>query len=188
MSRTIVTPSCPIDEIAAYIDGELDALREADVQIHFADCDACSLELTKQKQFLCGLTSSLKKEGEINLPADFTKRIIANAESNVSGLRPPIERYNAVFICAALFLFVLFALGAEAGRIFEGVATVLDQVGAVGGIFGRVVYSVFLGLAIILRSFASQLNGSSIASVLIPSVFAVFLMSVSRRFLRARHV
>ncbi|MEP6944588.1 MAG: zf-HC2 domain-containing protein, partial [Acidobacteriota bacterium] len=61
---------CPSYEIAAYIDGELDAGREHELEIHFAECQLCSVELTQQKQFLCGLSSSLRSEGEIELPAD----------------------------------------------------------------------------------------------------------------------
>src|SRR5438445_5520441 len=102
---------CPTDEIAAYIDGEMDAAREFELETHLAACEICSLELNQQKQFLASLNSSLKHEGDLELPANFTKLIVANAESTVSGLRRPRERFNAMFICAGLFLFALFALG-----------------------------------------------------------------------------
>src|SRR5258708_23340088 len=132
---------CPSDEIAAYIDGEMDAAREFELEAHLTVCETCSLELNQQKQFLAGLNSSLKHEAEIELPANFTKLIVANAESTVSGLRRPRERFNAIFICAGLFLFALFALGTEAGPTFDGVSNIFDQIAAVGGFFGLIISS-----------------------------------------------
>lgn len=177
---------CPADDIAAYIDGELDLVRELELESHFASCADCSEELNQQKQFLCGLNSSLKHEKEIELPADFTKHIVANAESNVSGLRGSRERYNAMFICAALFLFVLFALGAEAGKLFDSLTGFLGQSAAVLGFFGHLVYSLFIGVVIVVRSVASQfrLDASSVLAVVV--FFAAALMLVSRKFLSMR--
>jgi|CXWL01.1.fsa_nt_gi predicted anti-sigma-YlaC factor YlaD len=177
--------TCPTDEISAYIDGELGAERELEFDLHFATCADCTRELNLQKQFLCGLNSSLKDESELALPPDFAKHIVANAESTVAGLRRPREIYNAVFICAALLLFGLFALGAEAGRVFDGVSVVFDQVGAVGGLFGRIVYSIFLGLAIIVRSLASAVRVDEGALVIFSAIAAgALFVYVSRRALR----
>ncbi|MFZ1701470.1 MAG: zf-HC2 domain-containing protein [Pyrinomonadaceae bacterium] len=183
--KEIHTKTCPTDEISAYIDGELSSALELDIEAHFAVCEPCVRELNLQKQFLCGLNSSLRQDGELALPADFTRHIVANAESTVAGLRRPREMYNAIFICVALLLFGLFALGAEAGRVFELAASALDQVGAVGGFVGRVTYSVFLGFAIILRSFAAQFRFGGAVAVVLPAILgAVLLMYVSRRVLR----
>lgn len=175
---------CPSDEIAAYIDGELDPTRELKLVEHFLICELCSEELNQQKQFLCELDASLKGESELALPADFAKTIVANAESTVSGLRRPRERFNALFICAGLFLFVLFALGADAGRIFSGIATAFDQVAAVGGFFGHLVYSFFLGIAIIVRAVAVQFRFDLIIAVVLTLVTSALLMFGSRRALR----
>ena len=177
---------CPTDEIAAYIDGEMDPVREFELETHLEGCEICSFELNQQKQFLCGLSSSLKHEDEIELPANFTRLIVANAESTVTGLRRPRERFNAIFICAGLFLFALFALGADAGRIFEGVSNIVEQITAVGGFFGHLIYSFFLGIAIILRSVATQFRLDAVVAVVAVGLFAVSLMAVSRRVLRIR--
>lgn len=182
----ITTFECSPDEIAAYIDGEMGSAREMEMEAHFAACAACSLELNQQKQFLCGLSSTLRHEGEMELPAGFTKLIVANAESTVSGLRRPTERYNAVFICVALLLFVLFALGSDSGRIFANVSTIFDQVGAVGGFFGRIVFSIFLGLAIIVRSVAGQFRVDVVMAVTFVAIVALVVLYVSRKMTDAR--
>src|SRR5688572_23637914 len=152
MLKNELTIECPTDDIAAYIDGELDLARELELDGHFAKCVPCTRELNQQKQFLCGLNSGLQRERELELPANFTKRVVANAESTVSGLRRPRERFNAIFICSALLLFVLFALGADAARVFDGVSLIFEKVAIVGGFFGHAIYALFVGVAIILRS------------------------------------
>ncbi|MBK8464545.1 MAG: zf-HC2 domain-containing protein [Chloracidobacterium sp.] len=175
---------CPLDEIAAYIDGELTFTREIELDAHFAACEACSEELNQQKQFLCELDAGLKGEDVIALPADFTKTIVANAESTVAGLRRPRERFNALFICAGLFLFALFALGSDAGKIFNGLAVAAEQVAAVGSFFGHLVYSIFLGLAIVVRSFAVQFRFDLVIGLILTAAIFACLMLASRRALR----
>ena len=107
---------CPSEDISSYIDGELSFEQEMKLEIHFENCTICLGELNRQKQFLCGLESGLKNESDLILPANFAKRIVANAEANVSGIRRPAEFFNAVFVCVAILLFVLFASGANAGK------------------------------------------------------------------------
>jgi anti-sigma factor RsiW len=178
--------ACPSDEIAAYIDGELDPPRELELDLHFSQCETCSGELNLQKQFLNELDAKLRDRSDINLPADFTKTIVANAESTVSGLRRPREQFNALFICAGLFLFALFALGADAGRIFSGFAAVFEQIVAVGGFFAHLVYSIFLGMSIVVRSLAAQFRFDVVIAVVFAAIGAALLMFVSRKALRLR--
>ncbi|MBP7415213.1 MAG: zf-HC2 domain-containing protein [Pyrinomonadaceae bacterium] len=175
---------CPTDEIAAYVDGELDAALEMQMDLHFASCRACSVELNHQKEFLRNLDISLGHERELELPADFAKQVVANAESTVSGLRRPRERFNALFICAGLALFVLFAMGAEAGSLLEKAAEALVQTAAIGGIFGHLVYSLFIGLAIVVRSIAGQAQIGALAVGALVMMFSAFTLFISRRVLR----
>ncbi|MEO6655122.1 MAG: hypothetical protein ABIO36_03490 [Pyrinomonadaceae bacterium] len=184
----IIGFECPTEDIAGYIDGELDPAREFELSAHFADCRICSLELNQQKQFLCGLNSRLREETEMELPANFTKLIVANAESTVSGLRRPSEQFNAMFICAGLLLFVLFAMGAEATRVFEGVSTFFDQTLAVGSIFGHLIYSLVVGVIVIVRSVAAQFHIDSAMATMTAAIFFVSLMLISRKALRIRRV
>lgn len=175
---------CPTGEIAAYIDGELDAARALELDAHFMTCSSCSDELNQQKQFLCELDASLKDARDMDVPADFAKTVVANAESTVSGLRRPRERFNALFICAALFLFALFALGTDARSVFSGLATAFEQVLAVGNFFGHLVYSIFLGLAIVVRSLAMQVPFDLVTASVLAAMIVVLVMFMSRRALR----
>lgn len=78
--------------------------------MHVDGCAACGRSLMQQRQFLAALSASLHNGGRtIELPKDFTTKIVASAESSVSGVRRPDELFTAVCISAALILFVLFA-------------------------------------------------------------------------------
>lgn len=175
---------CPTDDIAAYVDGELDAAFEMQMDLHFASCKACTVELNHQKEFLRNLDVSLGYERDLELPADFARQVVANAESTVSGLRRPRERFNALFICAALALFVLFAMGAEAGTLLDSAALALDRAAAVGGIFSHMVYSLFIGLAIVVRNVAGQAQIGALAVGAMTLIFSASTLYISRRVLR----
>ncbi len=175
---------CPSFEIAAYIDGELDPVRESELELHLASCTECAEEMNLKKQFLCSLNSSLKNDTEIELPANFTKTIVANAEGSVSGLRRPRERFNAIFICSTLLLFGLFALGAGAGGFLDTMLGVTEKSVAVVSFVGRIAYSVLIGVNVLLRAFSTQTQIPSFVSVIAVALSCVLFVVLSRRFLR----
>jgi anti-sigma factor RsiW len=178
------TYSCPTDDIAAYIDGELKPARELELEAHFVTCGGCRQFLNEQKQFLRDLDTSLRHEGDLDLPAGFAKTVVANAESSVKGLRRASECFNAVFICAALGLFALFAMGSDADRSLQGVSSAADQTFAAGAFFGHIVYSVFLGIVIVLRAVASQFEFGVYPLIALLLVLAVSALLFSRRILK----
>lgn len=174
-------------DISAYIDGELTPDRELELDMHFAACRSCSVELNQQKQFLCSLNSTLKNEGEIELPEDFARNIVANAESSVSGVRRPRELYNAVFICAGLGLFVLFASGADASKLFGGFFGFAEQAAIAVGLLGRIVYSIFYGAVIVIRSIASALEGDLAIGFAVAAIVMAMIF-ISRKLGRMRGI
>ena len=52
---------CPSIEIAAYLDGELSAEAEADLEDHISKCEICTQDLNDQKQFMLALNGSLNE-------------------------------------------------------------------------------------------------------------------------------
>ena len=188
MDNYLTASDCSTEEIAAYIDAELELAREIELEAHFSTCKTCSFELNEQKRFLRDLDASLNCEEPLELPANFTKIIVANAESNVSGLRRPGERYNALFICVGLTLFVLFVLGPEASRVIAGIWQIFEQMAIVGGFFGHLVYSLFLGVVIIIRSVAAQTSFDAVFTLLMTAVIIISVGAASKRVLRMRRV
>lgn len=176
---------CPREDITAYIDGELAPRAELDLEMHMAGCAICAEELNQQKTFLTALNFTLEKENEVELPKDFTKIIVANAESRVSGLRRSNELFNAIFICGALFLFVLFGLGSETGGVFNNVESFSEQAFAVIGFAGHIFYNFIIGTVLILKSLSSQLVFDSTPTfLLLGGVFLCSLIAFSRLMLR----
>lgn len=151
-------------DIAAYVDGELPAREELELEMHLAVCKDCADELNEQKKLLQALNYALDGDGEIELPENFTRVVVANAESKVSGLRRPQERSKALFICLALLLVGLLGLGAETGAALNAATKFAERFLAVGSFVLNLVYDVFVGAAVILRSLGHQIvfnsNGS----------------------------
>ena len=179
--RFQVTDECPRDEISSYIDGELGPEQELDLEMHFAVCSVCSEELKLQRQFLCALDASLVSEPEIELPKDFTKVVVATAESRVSGLRRPTERFNAAFICSGLVLVMMFSLGAASGDPLGTFFGVLDKTAAVASFIGHMAYDVAVGAVIIIRSLSSYfILDSSPTSLALPAIIG-FIYTLYQR-------
>ena len=178
--------SCPSSEISAYIDGELLPVAELEFETHVAGCSFCSKELNQQKSFLFALSSSLEREVEFELPKNFTRTIVANAESRVIGLRRPQERFNAIFICTALFLFILFALGSDAETLLGVFGKVLEKIAAVGSFAFHLIYRVLFGAVVVARSLSSQLLfNSNLSFLLFAGLFGFSLFACSRLILRS---
>jgi hypothetical protein len=163
---------CPSIEIAAYLDGELSPDHELQLEAHLAKCVICTRDLNDQKHFINALNSSLVDGPD--LPADFTKRIVTNAESGVSGLRQKKERVNAVFVCCALFFFVLFTLGASAPGTIAASLDVFGRIAAVFGFAGHLVYDISIGVVVIMRSLADQPAFGLVAfAVIVPMIVGI---------------
>jgi anti-sigma factor RsiW len=185
-SQTATTEKvCQNNEIAAYIDGELSPREELDLEMHFAVCPSCKVKLNEQKKLLCALDFVLENEKEIELPANFTKVVIANAESKVSGLRRPQERFKALFICAALVLLVLLGLGGETETVLNTFGKLGEQIFAVGGFAVHLIYNFAIATAIILRSLSHQIVFNSAMSVaFLVMFFVISLFALSRLIVR----
>lgn len=147
--------------IAAYIDGDLPSQEELNLEIHLAVCSDCSRELNEQKKLLLALDFALESEKEIQLPDNFTKLIVANAESKVSGLRRPQERSKALFICLALLLVGILGLGAEIGTVLKPFTKFAEQALTICSFVWGLTYEVSVGTAVILRSLGNQIVHNS---------------------------
>lgn len=175
--------SCPQTEIAAYIDGELSASAEMELESHFAVCGDCLKEFNEQKKLLCALDFAFDEKSEIVLPENFTKTIVIQAESNVSGLRLREERYRALYLCAILFLLTIVGLGSETEAVFSASAVFVEQVITVAGYTVHLIFSIAVALTTILRIISGQIIFSPAFAVLAFAVFLMLLVYFSSRIL-----
>ena len=173
--------ACPTGEISAYIDGELSPAEEMSLELHLAGCPSCVIDLNEQKDFLLALDMSLVDTGELELPKDFTRTVVATAESRVSGLRRRNEARNALLICSSLVLIAVFAVGADLPQFLAALSVVLDKAAAVVSFAGHFVFDLALGIAVIFRSLASQfVFGSSVGTGVFILVFGFAFAAFSR--------
>jgi anti-sigma factor RsiW len=172
--------TCPSPELSAYLDGELSAHDELALEEHVSQCRICTDDLNLQKNFLNALEYSLDEGNEIELPKNFTRSVVANAESRVSGLRRPRERRNAAFICLGLIVFSIFALGSSAQKTFVASTAIFETLIALAFSAGHFVYDIALGSAIIFKTLASKFffeSGTSVLVFLALSVLSLYLFS-----------
>ena len=168
-------------DVAAYIDGELSPREEIELEMHLALCGKCSKELNEQKNLLQTLDFALEISSEIELPANFTRIIVANAESKVSGLRRPQERFRALIVCAALFALVLLGLGNETPTVFGTFTKFAEQSLAVGGFIWNLIYDAAFGTAIILRALSTRVvYPATVSFALFGGLLFVSLVAISR--------
>ena len=177
--------TCPSPEISAYIDGELSPADEMRLELHIASCRTCNDDLNLQKSFLIALDFSLDDAPDIELPKNFTKAVVANAESGVSGLRRPKERGNAILICVSLVAIFIFALGGKADRTFAASASIAEKLIAIVSSALHVVYDISLGSTIVFRSLASNfVFNSTFGALFVLLVFVLSLFLFSRLLVR----
>jgi len=151
--------NCETFDLAGYVDGELDAHADKAVESHVAACSSCRGELNAQKQFLRMLETGLRDpDKDLELPHDFTKKIVTTAENHVVGLRPWKERFNAVFIIGSFLVFSLFILGAEGMELFGAAGALLQKIAAIGAFATQMAYSFLIGVVVLVRSFVHILT------------------------------
>ena len=134
MTETNHQVACQLEDVAAYVDGELTGVALEDFEAHLRSCGSCADELRTQKQLLCTLDVAFNDSRSFELPREFSRVVTARAESDLSGVRRKRERHRALKLCVAL-AFTSFALMGAAARglvidplrsVFRVMNTLLD--------------------------------------------------------------
>jgi Putative zinc-finger len=143
---------CQLEDVAAYLDGELSGKALDGFEVHLKSCDECVVELRTQRQLLCTLDVAFSESRSFELPHDFTRVVAARAESDLSGMRNKGERRRALELCAILAL-VSFALLGAASRalVFDPVRSFLRIAGSLIELVWQTVYEVATGTTVVIR-------------------------------------
>lgn len=174
---------CPAEEISAYIDGELAPDVEAALECHIGTCQICRRELNDQKGFLLALSDTLEREIQVELPEDFTRSVVVNAESKVSGLRDKTERSSALAVGGGLLLLAAVAVGGLAG-VFSPFRSAIDKLFAVVWMALQVVGDLLYAIAAILRSLFQTQTFTTALTYIAVSLAAGLLLYFGSRSLR----
>jgi anti-sigma factor RsiW len=181
-----MTPSnantCPREEIAAYLDGELDGAALTGFEAHVDQCGDCAAELRSQRQLLCTLAAAFGSTRQIELPENFTRVVAAHAENNLGGLRDKGERRRALQLCAILLLAAFALLGtASSGLIFRPASAFLRVTGSALDVLLRTAADATEGASIIMRMIARpSFTGPHGFGILIALIFLVAISLLPR--------
>jgi hypothetical protein len=149
---TIGPQSCQLEDVAAYLDGELAGVALEAFEAHLKTCPGCVAELRAQRHLLCTLDFALNASRPFELPHDFTRVVAAHAENDLSGMQKGSERRRALQLCAILALLSFALLGAAARTlVFDPIRSFFRVTGSLLGLLWQVVYDAGTGIAVIVR-------------------------------------
>jgi hypothetical protein len=139
-------------EIAAYLDGELEASAGSFLEEHLLECEVCNAELNAQRLFLCELDATLTLAPDLPVPSNFAQIVATRAESDMSGVRDGREHKRAFRFCLILALASFALLGAAASKaVFFSGRTVASQMFGIFGLLWTTLYDAAVGLTVISR-------------------------------------
>jgi anti-sigma factor RsiW len=181
MSEGANVAACPRTELtAAFLDGELDAACAEEFERHARECQTCGGALLEQRRLLCLLDTAFDETfgKRVALPEDFTRKLRARAQNDLSGVRASSERRRAIKICAALAVAVFGLLGFAA---FEAIASpaIAAALGAgrLLGTAGHAAADAGSGAGLVLRAIGGRLVASgALALVELAAVAAAFVL------------
>ena len=108
---------CQLEDVAAYLDGELTGVALDTFEQHVRFCAGCAVELRTQRQLLCTLDVAFNDASSFHLPNNFARVVTAHAENDMTGMRNRGERQRALQLCAVLTLVSFGLLGAATRAI-----------------------------------------------------------------------
>lgn len=147
--------ACKSEEIAAFLDCELEAAERTQFEQHVRLCSSCAEQLREQKRLLCALDFALGNESALlpMPPANFARVVAAHAQSDMSGMRAHSEHKRALWLCAMLAAASALLIGAAA--LSESVVTPLRAItkpaAMIVGFFWHTIYNAGAGVVVISR-------------------------------------
>lgn len=152
MSADTNQPQCASEDVAAYLDGELDEQERAGFELHNLNCQLCVSELLRQRQLLCALDVAFNNDRDVVLPRNFARVVATHAESDMRGMRDGSETRQALGVSLLLAVAAFALLGAASGELVWGPAGTLAQsVQSVLNFVWDTTYQAVTGLAVIFR-------------------------------------
>ena len=182
---------CETDNIAAYIDGELDLDQRAALEEHVKQCARCASELQSQRLFMCELDSALASPFDLAVPPDFAQVVAVQAESDMRGVRYRSEHRKALRYCIILGLAAFALLGVAASKaVILNVRSAGAKMFGLLGFFARTTFDAASGLTVMSRVISRALIPDSrlagLGGLLLVILAIAVLSLLISRYHRAR--
>ena len=179
---------CETENIAAYIEGDLEPALHTALEEHLKECAHCASELRAQRLFMCELDSALASSLELEVPADFARVVAVHAKSDMRGMRDTSERARALRFCIILGLAAFALLGfASSKALILSVKSFAGKVFAVLGFFVEAIFNAAAGFAVVSRVVSRGLISDSRLVGLVGFLLVVLAIIVLSRLITRYH-
>ena len=154
---------CETENIAAYIEGDLEPALQLALEEHLKECAGCASELRAQRLFMCELDSALANPFDLEVPANFARVVAVNAKSDMRGMRDASEH-------------AILSVRSLAGKVFGAL-----------GFFAEAIFNAAAGFAVIFRVLTRGLISNSRLSGLAGLLLVVLAIAVLSRLITRYH-
>ena len=180
--------NCKSVNIAAYVEGELDASVREDLEKHFAACASCAAELQAQRLFMCELDSALSSPFDLAVPPNFAQVVAVHAESDMRGVRNLAEHKRALRFCVILLLAAVALLGfASAKAALVNAGAFASKVFGVLGFFGEAIFKAAAGFSVFTKVASRGVLPDSGVSLAVGLMFVAILVAMLSRLIARYH-
>lgn len=153
---------CQSDQIAAFVDDELEPAHRLEFEQHVRVCDSCAAELRAHRTFMRELDTALAGRFDLEVPPDFAKVVAVHAENDMRGVRDRAEHRKALRYCIVLGLVAFALLGVASSRaVLFSVQSFFKTTFGIISLFGRTIYDALAGLSVLARVFRRGLAGEA---------------------------
>jgi len=192
MGNGINEKICQSENVAAYLDGEMNGDELLCFEKHLSECEHCTNELQNQKRLLNTLDIALGfGEKSLPLPENFTKVVKTTAESNIQGLRKNSEKKHALRWCLLLGLlsFLLIGSASFSESTLAPAKNFFKIIGVFFDVIIRVIYDFSVGFVVIMRAVSRRFFfDSNPMNVILFILFASSIILLSRFIIRYRRI
>jgi len=177
---------CQNDQIAAFVDDELDPAHRLAFEDHVRGCDSCAAELRAHRTFMRELDTALAGRFDLEVPPDFAKVVAVHAENDMRGVRDRAEHRRALRYCIILGLVAFALLGVASSRaVFASVQAFFKATLGIISLFGKTIYDAMAGFSVLARVFRRGLIGNAgradlMALLLFAFVICLLTLLISR--------
>ena len=171
--------NCQSDQIAAFVDDELERVERLALEQHVLVCDRCATELRAHRTFMRELDTALASRFDLDVPPDFAKVVAVHAENDMRGVRDRSEHRRALRYCIILGLVAFALLGFASSRaVLASVQSFFRITFEIIELFGKTIYDAMAGFSVLARAFRRGLIGDAGLADLLALLLFVFAIGL----------
>jgi len=179
---------CETENIAAYIEGDLEPALHSDLEEHLKGCVHCASELREQRLFMCELDSALASPFDLEVPENFAKVVAVHAKSDMRGMRDASEHARALRFCIILGLAAFALLGfASSKAVLLSIKAFAGKALGVLSFFGEAILNAAAGFTVVSRVVSRGLISDSRLAGLAGLLLVVLAIAILSRLITRYH-